>query len=367
MTDGAPAAVVVHPDALRAFVLKVFERVGFNEQDAEIAAQVFVRTDMRGVHTHGVYYLARYAPLFSAGGIRPGARPSVVRETASTAVLDGDGGLGHVVTWRACDIAAAKARAAGSATVLVRNSNHFGAAGIYALKLAEEGLIGIVGSNAPPVLTAPGGVGKAVSNAPTAYGFPDPDGNGTIVLDIAMSVAAGTKVLQARARGETIPEGWLVDPDGGPSTNPEHLATGGMVPIGGHKGYGLALLVEMLAGVLSGAAVTRGVRSYTRSFDTPSGTGHWLQAIDPAAFMDLSDFNHRLAALRNEIHGLPTAAGVERVLMPGDLETAHEADALAHGLELDLEVWRSVEEVAATMDLADELSAAVVLRSQRSG
>jgi LDH2 family malate/lactate/ureidoglycolate dehydrogenase len=359
MTPPADTAVVVDPGALRSFVTALLERVGFESREAAIAAEVFVRTDVRGVHTHGVYYLARYAPLWAAGGIRPRARPSIVRETPGTAVLDGDGGLGQLVAWRACEIAAAKARAVGSATVLVRNSNHFGAAGSFALKLAEEGLIGIVASNAPPLLTPPGGAGKAVSNAPTAYGFPDPDGNGPIVLDIAMSVGAGTKVLQAKARGEPIPEGWLLDANGGPSTDPDDLVVGGMAPIGGHKGYGLSLLVEMLAGVLSGAGVTRGVFSYTKVFDTPSGTGHWVQALDPAAFMDVAEFEQRLAALRDEIHGLRTVPGIERVLMPGDLEVAHEAQTLADGLELDPEVWRSVEQVAGDLDLLDELRAMV--------
>lgn len=349
---------IVDPQRIERFVRQLLERYGLQPQAAALAAETFVRTDLRGIHSHGLYYLSRYAPLLRGGGIRTDARPHVVHETPATAVFDGDGGMGQVVAPLACDVAAAKAARVGCATVLVRNSNHFGAAGIYALRLAEQGFIGIVASNAPPAITAPGGTGKVLSNAPTAYAVPSPDGAPPVLLDIAFSVAAGTKVVQAAARGEQVPAGWILDGDGNPSTDPADLRPGGLVPIAGHKGYGLAILVELLAGALSGAHLTHAVLSYAKVHDRPSGTGHWIQAMDIAAFMPVAEFAQRVAALRDELHSSGRASGTARILLPGELEAEHESASQAHGLELDEAIWTSLLEVAIDRRLETELEGA---------
>lgn len=354
----APPATAVHvdPDLLREFVAHVYTDVGMNAQDADESARAMVWTDLRGQHSHGVNYLPRYVASLRGGGIRPDAVPRVVTESAATALLDGDGGLGALVTFRACDIAAEKARKAGCAMVLVRNSNHFGAASAYTLRLAEMGLIGIVAANSAPGITAPGARTRMIGTQPFSFAAPDPDGEGPVMLDMAMSLVAGTKVRQAMNRGESIPEGWIVDTQGRPSTNPKDFADGGsLLAIGGHKGFALAILIEMLTGVLADAGITHGVLSH--DLVNPSNTGHWVMAIGIEAFMPRERFLERLADLRAEVHGAPTADGASAPILPGEPEVAHERDSWKHGLELDPLTWDALSALAGDLGRSTELEA----------
>jgi LDH2 family malate/lactate/ureidoglycolate dehydrogenase len=350
--------VVVDPGRLQAFVEGILQDLGFTDDDAQVGAEALVRTDVRGTHSHGVSYLPIYLKQIRAGGVRPGAKPHIIRETPGTAVVDGEGGLGHIVTYRACEIAVRKAREVGTATVLVQNSNHFGAAGFYTLKMAEWGMIGIVASNGSPIITAPGATRPVISNQPISYGAPDPDGHGPVILDIALSEVAGSKIGQVLARGGSIPEGWIVGPDGLPSSDPSALSNGGgLVPIGGHKGYGLAVLVELLAGVLSGAGITNEMFVHIVDPDKPSLVGHWITAFNIEAFMPIEEFTSRLAGLRAEIHATPTIDGVDGIVLPGEFETRHERDTAENGLELEIFLWNAVSEVAAELGRTDELEA----------
>jgi ureidoglycolate dehydrogenase (NAD+) len=350
---------MVDAGRLRSWVERLLRKIGFDDPDAEIGAKVLVRADLRGHRTHGVRFLPIYLPLMRGGGIRPTARPRVVRETASTAVLDGDGGLGQIVAYRAAELGIRKAlESSGAVTVLVRNSNHFGAADYYPLMCAETGLIGLVMTNTPPVMSAPGSRRAVIGNAPVAYGIPGPEGR-HLVLDIALSATAGVRVATARQRGEAIPEGWLIDADGRPTTDPGQLAHGGsLVPAAGHKGWGLALLVETLAGVLSGAGVLTGVSDWPSLPTVPSRTGHAMIVIDPGAFMDRAEFDARVAEMVETIHAAPTTEETAQVRLPGERALEHETSALAEGLELDAATWHALCGMAAELNLVAELSEA---------
>nr|MDQ3343588.1 Ldh family oxidoreductase [Actinomycetota bacterium] len=330
---------------------------GATEHDAAVAAGVLVRTDLRGVHSHGVQALPIHVQNLRDGGTSSPTTPTVVRSTPVTAVVDGNAGMGLVLACQAMTMAIDKARASGVGVVLVRNSNHFGAAGHYALTTAEAGFIGLATSNASPIMAAAGSKKKVISNAPLAYAVPT--GRFPIALDIAMSATAGMNVRLAAERGEAIPEGWVVDTAGLPTTNPGDYAAGGaLAPLGGHKGYGLALLTETLAGALSGAAMTRAVVPWLVDTGTPTNAGHAFVALDVECFMDTAEFYGRMQQLIDELHGAEPAAGVERVLVPGELEHTREQYALHHGLELEAVIWHHLERVADDLGLTAALAAA---------
>lgn len=349
-------AVVVDPDRLQGFTVVVLRDLGFGAEEAEIGAKVLVRADLRGHHTHGVRYLPIYVPLMRGGAIRADAQPKVVQETASTAVIDGDAGMGHIVAYRATEHAIRKTReGSGTVTVLVRNSNHFGAADYFPLMCAEAGLIGIVLTNSEPVMSAPGSRGSVISNSPFSYGVPGPDGR-HMVLDIALSVTAGSRIAMAHERDESIPEGWLTDPEGQPTTDASYIYKGGaLVPVGSHKGWGLALLVETLSGVLSGAGILTQVLRYYAFPEHPAQTGHAIITIDPETFMPREEFDARFKRMLDEVHAAPRITGADRILVPGEIEFEHEAKSRAGGLELDAHTWSTLLGLAEESGRSDEL------------
>lgn len=351
--------VRLDPQRLLAFCTAAFAAAGASRDEAATASEVLVRTDLRGVHSHGVQTLPSHIRNLLDGGTTSPTTASIVRETPVTAVVDGHGGVGLVVAQRAVEVAISKARAAGVGVVLVRNSNHFGAAGHYALTAAEAGFIGLSTSNASPIMAAAGSRRKVISNAPIAYAVPT--GRFPLALDIAMSATAGMKVRLAAERGERIPTGWVLDADGVPTTDPHAYAAGGaLAPLGGHKGYGLALLTETLTAALSGAAMTSSVVTWISDTATPTNAGHAFVVLDVECFMDRAEFYTRMQALIDEMHAAEPAPGTDRVLVPGELEHRSEQRARSDGLELERVIWDHLEEVARLLDLHDSLAAAVL-------
>ena len=356
---GADEAVRVDVERLTDFGAAVLRAAGLTDEDARTVVRMLVGADVRGVHTHGIRYLPIYLPLLRGGAIRPDARPRVIRETAGSAVIDADAGMGPVAADLAARTAIQKARDNGfGATVLIRNSNHFGANGSYALLCAEAGMIGIVMSNSVPVMGAPGAAGKVISNSPVAYAIPAGRGRPPILLDIALSMTAASRILMAAARGTQMDEPVIVQADGTLTRDPAaYLAGGALAPLGAHKGYGLAVLVETLAGVLSGAGILGEVLQYRFHPSTPSNTGHAIIAINPEAFMEREEFEARIGRLADEIHAAPPIPGA-RPLLPGEPEAAHAADTERHGLELDAVTWSELEAVARELSLEAALDAA---------
>lgn len=354
---GTELEVLADLARLKEFCVAVLERMSVSRSDAEIVAEIMTRTDARGVRSHGTLALSSYCNEIEKGGTNPKARPELVHQNAAVAIVDGHAGLGMVVTHAATEIAISNARDNGVAVALVKNSNHFGAAGYYTLRCAEEGLIGICVSNAAPAMTVTGSRGRVLSNAPLAYGIPDHE-NGPIVLDIAMSVVAGQRLVMAASRGEQVPEGWLVDSEGQPTTDPTKLAAGALVPIAGHKGYGLALLVEVLAGTLSGAGMAWGVGHRVRNPSQPPNVGHAIIAISVDAAMDPGEFQRRITALRKEIREAPKMEGVDRIYVPGEIEAENEARVRAQGLIVDQIHWEALLTLAKRMELSDRLELA---------
>jgi LDH2 family malate/lactate/ureidoglycolate dehydrogenase len=344
---------------LEAFTREAFRVAGLDDDAAAAGASVLVRTTMRGVESHGVWFLNRYIRQLEAGGAS--RRPQIrhVVDHGGLLVVDGDAGLGPPLATHVTREAIDRAGAHGFSIVTVSNGNHFGAAGHYALMCAEAGRIGLILSNTAPIMAVTGSRGRVIGNSPLAFGAPRAQAP-PFVLDIAMSRVAGGKVRMALEQGEQVPPGWIVDADGRPTTAPEDflVGRGALLPMEDHKGYGLALMVDALAGALSGAAMAGQVGNWLYTPEAPTNTGFFLLAIDVRADGAFEGFQDRLRDLCDEVVSAPRAPSVERIYVPGELEHEREVAARAHGLHLRAEVWSALEEVAKRLGLTDELHAA---------
>lgn len=338
---------------LHGTCMEAFLRGGLSDADARTGADVLATTDAWGIHTHGSKLLRGYLTRLFAGGLNPLGRPTVAREGGAWAVVDADSSLGMVGSTFAMNVAVEKARTNGVGYVGVVNSSHFGAAGYYAWLAARQGMIGVSMANDTPSVAAPGSRGAVLGSNPIAYAIPA-GGRPPLLLDMSTATVAGGKVYAARERGEEIPEGWLIGADGRPTTDPtDYPASGALAPAAGHKGYGIALLIEVLSGILTGAAFTWGIRSWM-TFEPAAPTNHGAAflAIDAAAMMPAAVFADRMEALIDEIHAALRADGVERILVPGELEWDRYRVAMAHGIDLPRDVVASLEEATRMANLA---------------
>jgi len=338
--------------SLHRFTVEAFKRVGLSPEDSTVGADVLTTTDAWGTFTHGTKLLRGYLRRLKAGGLRFHGRPRLIAEGPAWGIVDGDSALGQVTSVFAMQAAIAKARVSGIAYVGVRNSCHYGAAGYYAWLAAREGLIGLSMANDMPTVAAPGSRGAVTGSNPIAYAVPAGK-YPPLLFDISVATVAGGKVYAARTRGEKIPETWLLGPDGKPTTDPSaYPQSGALQPAAGHKGYGLALLIETLAGLLTGAATTWGVGNWLWDDGTkPTDHGAAFLAIHCDAIMPGPQFPSRVADLIEEIHHAPRADGVERVFVPGEMEWNRYAEAKINGISLPPDVTASLEEAAAMVGL----------------
>ncbi len=233
--------MLIKSDNLQNLMYEVLKKCGLTEQDAEIAAKVLIQADLRGVDTHGAIRLPIYVKRLQLGLVNPRPVIKIVRETATTAIIDGDFGLGHVTSYKAMEIAIDKASRHGIAAVGVRHSHHNGAAAYYAQMALEHDMIGFSCTNSPPLMPAPGGADKVVGNNPFAIAVPAGK-ELPLVLDMACSLAAQGKVMLAMKRGESIPHGWATDNKGVPTTDAAEGLKGFLLPAGGYKGYCMAII-----------------------------------------------------------------------------------------------------------------------------
>jgi len=338
-------------EELQRFCAEALSRCGLPPVEASEAAEALVLTDSWGVHTHGTKNLRGYIRRIRAGGIRAAAQPGVEREGPAWAMIDGDGGLGMVASRFAMRAAIRKAASAGIGYAGLRNSCHFGAAGVYACIAAEAGMIGIAMSNDTPTVAVPGSSGPVLGSNPLSYAIPRRNAP-PLLLDIATSTVAGGKVFTAASRGQPVPEGWLIDQKGRPTTDarlfPEHAT---LTSMAGHKGYGIALLIENLSAILTGAAIAQHVLSWSFADPTlPTNHGAAFIAVNIAAMMDAAQFSERLERAISEIQASPRAENAERIFLPGEMEWEKRALALREGLDLPPEIAASLRA------LADELA-----------
>jgi len=337
---------------LQAFIAAVFVHAGLPAADAGTVARLMAHADLQGSDGHGVIRLPQYLKRLQAGGINLHPNIRIATERAAMAVVDGDNGMGHLVMSYATSVAIEKARTAGVAWVGTRASNHAGPASLYARMPIEHDMIGLyfaVGNanHLPPW----GGMEMLLSTNPIAVGIPA-GSEPAVVLDMATTVAAYGKVKAKAKRGEPMPEGWMIDRQGQPLLDPTRANEGFLLPIGGHKGYGLALVVGLLAGTLQGAAMGRDVVDFNQDHTTPTNTGQAILVIDLKAFGEPEDFKHAVDRLVRDIRTSERLPGVERIWLPGEQSHGRRDEYAKTGIPIAPAVLGELDQMATQMGLA---------------
>lgn len=339
----------IAPDHLETLATRIFAALGVPEPDARWVATLLVRANLRGHDSHGVIRIPQYVGAIRQGETNPRPVMTVHLDTPTTAVLDGDGGLGQVAARRATELALDKAARHGLAGVGLRGANHIGRLADYAEMAAERGFVGLVWTNAPsaPAVVPHGGTGRRLSTNPLAVAVPGTGGGVAISVDMATSVVAEGKVRVKRNRKEPLPEGWAIDEAGRPVTDsagfygPPRAA---LLPVGGHKGTALGLVVEVMGGILSGEGAIAGRPGPVRN-------GTFFLLVEVARFLPLADFAAQVADLVGWVKSSPPAAGTAEVLVPGEPEARSAAARRAHGIPVEDETWRQIEIIAAELSV----------------
>lgn len=334
---------------LESFVARALTAVGLPASDAEQVAQLMILADLRGSDGHGIFRLSQYIRRIRAGGMNLRPNIHVVQETDATALVDGDNGMGHLVMRFATGVAMEKAGRSGIGWVGVQRSNHAGPAALYAMMPLEHNMIGIylaVGSanHMPPW----GGVELLLSTNPIAFAIPASE-EPPIVLDIATSVAAYGKVKTKAQRGEQMPEGWMINAFGQPLTDPKRAEEGFLLPIGGYKGYGLALIFGLLAGTLNGAAFGRDVIDFNKDDKTPTNTGQIIVALDISRFSPVETFKRTVDAVIREMRNSKKMPGVERIRVPGEQSHAMSLERNAIGVPMNETLFKDLQRLGSEL------------------
>lgn len=336
----------IEVERLTQFCVQVLTQIGLRAEDAHTVAEVLVMTDTWGTFSHGTGALLNYTRSIKAGGMDRAATPEIVSEGATWGILDAHSGMGMPSSCKAMDLAIEKARTSTIAWTGVRNSNHFGAAGYYANMAASRNMIGIAMSSADPNMTIPGSRGHTIGNNPLAYAVPTGDDR-PILLDIALSAVAWGKIMALKKQGQAIPSNWITSATGTPTQDLDQWpATGSMMPMAGHKGYGLAVLVEVLAGLLTGAGLLDEMTSWVMSPEKSAHLGQAFIAINIGDIIPLESFYPRAASMVARIQGSPKAEGSDRVYLPGEIEWEKRAEALASGIALPELVFETLVQAA---------------------
>ncbi|HWN28605.1 MAG TPA: Ldh family oxidoreductase [Actinomycetospora sp.] len=324
---------------LERLARRVLEGVGTPAVIAAVVAGSLVGADLAGHGSHGVRRLEPYAAFVRSGQIVPDARATVETAHGATAVVDGHYGFGQPAARVAVDVAAERAAEHGTAIVAVRRCNHVGRLGEYVEALARRGLVASAFCHADPTVAPFGGRGRRLGTNPLAWAAPAGDGAPPLVLDWATSASAEGKLAVARARGEQVPPDVLVDAAGAPSTDPQDFYDGGaLLPFGGHKGYALSLMIDVVGGLLTGAGAAS-----LPGYDGTNGTV--LVAHDVARFTPLAGFTEQVEALRAELHATPPAPGSDGVLLPGEPEEAARRHHLAQGVDVPATTWAALNDL----------------------
>jgi L-2-hydroxycarboxylate dehydrogenase (NAD+) len=343
-------------ELLKAFIGEALTKLGLPDSDATTVAALMAEADLQGSDGHGVTRLPQYARRIKAGGFNVRPDIQLVREQAGTALLNGDNGMGHLVMKRAAEIAIDKARTTGIAWVSSQFSNHAGPASLYARMPLKHDMIGLyfaVGNanHLPPW----GGLDMLLSTNPIAAAIPAGDEQ-PIILDMATTVAAYGKVKTKALRGETMPEGWMIDRQGKPLTDPKRADEGMLLPLGGmeagYKGYGLAMIIGLLAGTLGGAAMGKDVIDFNHDDSSVTNTGQAIAAINIAAFGDVAVFKASVDALVRSFRNSARMPGVDRIYVPGEHSHATRAARTRDGIPVAPALMRGLDQVADELGIA---------------
>jgi len=332
-----PSMRAVSPDDLARLVASVFVRAGLPDADAALVARTLVDADLRGVRSHGTMRVGDYVRGIQAGQMNPRPNIQVVVDSGTVAVVDGDGAMGYVSADVAMRLAISRAKELGIGAAGLRNGRHSGAMAYWAMLALAENCIGFATTNAGMNMAPSGGKDKIVGNNPFAIAVPSRTPF-PMVLDMATSVAAGGKLDMAMLRGEGIPLGWALDPAGNPTTDPLEARKGSLLPVGGPKGYAMAVMLDVVAGVLTGGRFGGNLGA--------SGSGQFYLALDVERFMPISEFLDRMDQLVGQIHSSALAPGSQRIYVPGEIEHEKAERSRKDGLPVEENLLAELEALA---------------------
>jgi len=324
------------------FIAKALVANEVPSADALIVAQLMVKSDLVGADGHGLFRLPAYLKRIRAGGVNLKPNIRIEREKGATALINGDNALGHLVMNKAVEVAIEKVKEHSVCWVGSHYGNHSGAASVYVRKLAEQGFIGIYMAVGNANHMAPwGGIDLLLSTNPIAIAVPAGE-HPMVLLDIATTVAAYGKVKLAAQKGESMPSDWMIDRQGQPITDPKRSSEGSLLPIGGYKGYGLAVMIGLLAGALNNAAVGKGTIDFNAHHDLITNTGQTIIAVDPSAFGDKQEFINRVIALVEDLKSSSTLPGVKEIRVPGEGAAKMMAQRMQQGIPITPELLESL-------------------------
>jgi LDH2 family malate/lactate/ureidoglycolate dehydrogenase len=331
---------------LDALATAALRRSGVPDTDAEQIARILVLADLFGIRTHGVQRIPQYLDRARLGGLDPAAEIAVQRVAPALARVDGANAIGPLVGARALAAAMDGARETGVGAAFARHSNHFGPVMPYLFQATEAGFAAIIASNATTTIVPWGGREARLGNNPLGIGVPAPGGD-PVLLDIAMSVVARAKIRGAAKAGEPIPAGWATDRDGRPTTDPVAALDGFLQPMGGHKGYGLSLMVDLFAGLLSGAGYLDRVSSWSVDPERAQNLGHVFLLVDTSRLLEQDALAERMSDFAGVLHDTPSANPEVPVRLPGEAELARYRHQSRHGVEVLAEDVTALRERAA--------------------
>ena len=340
--DRSSDETLVPHEALSEIGIRALELIGVPVEDAKVTVDVLLCADLRGVGTHGIQRLLMYIPRLRKGLINPDPKIVVKSLAPAMKIVYGDNGLGPVVATRGMREATDLAKESGIAFVGCKDSNHFGAAAPYVLMACHEKMIGIVGTNAFPTMASWGGLEKLVGNNPLAIGVPY-EGDTPFVLDMAMSISSRGRMRDMAEKKEKIPQGWALDSEGKPTTDPLDGLKGFVLPIGSYKGYGLAVAMDILSGVLTGAGFSTGIKSLIQQCEEPQHIGHFFMAVDPKRFMPWKAFSDRMKQLCELLRNTRRIDSKKRIFIPGEPEAQMERARRMNGIPFEQKIFETLK------------------------
>ena len=332
-------------EKLKSFAVTVAKKYGLSDIDADIFVSNLIDANLTGVDTHGLTRFAIYLKRIKLGLINPKAAMTFEQKYPIAAVLNADNGLGQIAGEKAISKAIEMAKTYGLGAVGVKNSQHFGALGYYCNKAAENEMICLAFTNAEPALPPWGSYEAFFGTNPVAMGVPVKNDT-PIIIDLSTSIVARGKIISASKKKEPIPEGWALDPEGNPTTDAEKALAGSVLTMAGPKGYALAMMVDILSGVLSGSGYGRNVHSMYKDMKSPADVGHFFISINIEAFMPREIFYRKIKKMKDEIKSSKKRQGVDEIRIPGEKKAKTKAERLRTGIQLGSDVIEELKALA---------------------
>lgn len=346
--------ILVQPETIETFLTELFGNAGLEKRDSVFLAQTLVQTNLLGIDSHGIIRTRVYVKRLQSRVINLKPQIRIIKGSKGLEVLDGDDGLGFIIGRKAMNRAIQLAKKFNVGIVGAIKSNHFGAAGIYARMALDEGMIGVAMTNGLPYMVAPGGSKRVVGNNPIAIAVPT-FGPFPVVLDISLSVIAGGKLLLASKKGEKIPLDWATDSEGRPTDDPKKAFNGFWLPIGGHKGYGLALIVDILCGVITGGAFLDQLKGMYKYPNDPSLTCHLMAAINISSIIGQEELKARMASFCKMIKEAPMWDKSKEMLLPGEIEYRIFLERKNKGIPIPIDLYNELVELGWEMGVKSKL------------